>query len=44
MELNFDFIFKLYFRIPACRKWFDANQPTWEFLFEWLENNRDPPT
>lgn len=43
MEVLFDFIWKLYTRVPRVKQWMDDNLEVWSFLGEWLEKNREPP-
>jgi hypothetical protein len=44
MEVMFDFVWKMYSRIPSVRKWMQVRHDVWEFIGDWLEKNREPPT
>lgn len=43
MEVMLDFVFKITSRISHVRQWFIDNQSKWEFLFDWVRDNRQPP-
>jgi hypothetical protein len=43
MEVLFDFIWKLYSRVPRVKNWMHSNMEAWQFLGEWLDKNREPP-
>jgi hypothetical protein len=43
MEVMFDFVWKMYTRIPYVRRWMQERHEVWAFMGEWLERNREPP-
>lgn len=43
MEVLFDFIWKMYTRVPKVKHWIQNNYEVWQFLAEWLDKNREPP-
>ena len=44
METAIDFLFKFYFRIPMIRQWLIANPESWDFINNWNDKNREPPS
>lgn len=43
MEVMLDFVFKITSRIGMVRQWFVNNLKEWDFLLEWVQENRLPP-
>jgi hypothetical protein len=43
MEVVFDFVWKLYARVPLVKQWMQNNFEQWQFLGDWLEKNKEPP-
>lgn len=43
MEVLFDFIWKLYTRVPLVKKWMQEHFEQLELLGDWLEKNKEPP-
>ena len=43
MEVMFDFVWKMYTRIPFVKRWMQERPEVWHFMGDWLERNREPP-
>ena len=43
MEVAIDWVIKVAFRVPIFRDWMQANNDYWNFLIEWLKENKEPP-